>query len=152
MSERVLSPESIEAMAGKIAFVSFDVIQFRDNEMRSHWYHYKEIDLYYFQALSGVIAKIHISIFGQVVEWNPMDGLRTGMLIEQEGEAGVSELIRYDARANQESLKQSMKVLEQAHKIELVQRQQLLSCLRQGPRTERLSFLRKILKVLFKSR
>jgi len=132
MSERALPPESIKTMAENIAFVSFDVIQFRDNEMRSHWYRYREIDLYYFQTLNGDLAKLHISIFGQVIEWNQLDGIRTGLLIEEESEAGVSEIVQYDARTNRASVEQALEVLRHAVKIEAPQRAKLIACLNTG--------------------
>ncbi len=143
MPEKALSPDSIKIMAQNIAFVSFDVIQFREHEMRSHWYRYEDIDLYYFQTTDGTVAKIHMSIFGQVVEWNAMDGVRTGLLIEQEGVAGVSEVVQYDARVNQSSLEQAQLVLSWAQKIEEHQRQVLRRCLA-GEMIFHVSFWKKI--------
>lgn len=132
MSEKVLLPQSIQNMAEKITFVSFDVIQFHDNEMRSHWYRYEDIDLYYFQNLAGDISKIHISVFGEVIEWNPLDGLRSGLLIEAEGDAGITEVIQYDARPSSKCLEQAVEILRAARNIELHQREQLICCLING--------------------
>jgi hypothetical protein len=127
MSERAFAPDTIKNMAENDAFVSFDVIQYGNSEMRSHWYRYRDIDLYYFQTTDGDVAKIHITIFGQVVEWNKLDGVRTGLLIEHEGEAGVSEIVQYDARPNTACVKQAMDVLTQARKIEKADRERLLA-------------------------
>ena len=148
MTDRGLAPQSLKFMASKVTFVSFDVIQFRENEMRSHWYRYEDIDLYYFQTLDGKIAKIHVSLFGQVIEWNPYDGLRTGLLVESENEGGASEVVQYDARANRTTVAQAIEVLEHASRIELDQREILLGCLRK-PEALSFSFFKKILKLFF---
>jgi len=144
MAERYLAAESIKVMAQKVAFVSFDVIQFKDHEMRSHWYRYEELDLYYFQNDDGEIVKIHISLLGQVVEWNPLDGLRTGLLVEQECDKEVFQIIQYDARPNADSVGQSVEILENAAAIEEPQRLQMLQFLQGQARVTKPSFFKKL--------
>lgn len=131
MSALALSLESLKTIAQEIHFISFDVVQFRDSEMRSHWYKHEsvDIDLYYFQNPEGHVIKIHVSIFGQVLEWTYLDGLRTGLLVEEETPAGVSEVIQYDARFNTETLQQGLEILRHAKAMDYEQRQRLVRCL-----------------------
>lgn len=127
MSARAYSMENIKKMAGDIQFVSFDTIKIRDQELKSHWYKSENIDLYYFQNPSGALAKFHISLFGQILEWAPMAGLRTGFLIEEELQSAVSELIQYDQRANPTTVAQAKLVLNNASSVESGVRDEILN-------------------------
>jgi hypothetical protein len=70
-------------------------------EITSRWFHSsQDADLFiWFDRNQGVI-KQQISFFGQVVEWNIVEGLKTGLVIEEEirGHARASEMVCFDAR------------------------------------------------------
>ncbi len=120
---------ALKSMAQKIRFVSFDVMQFQDKEMRSHWYKHDSIDLYYFEKSNHEIVKIHVNVFGQVVEWNRFDGARTGVMIEEEKAGEVFEILQYDSRPNSRALAQCLLVLENAFQIDDGARKKMISCL-----------------------
>lgn len=123
--------ESIKTLAQRMNFVSFDTIQMEAQSIKSHWYRHEEgIDLYYFQKDDGRFLKLHISCFGQVIEWNPMDGTRTGLMIEEELGGEVFETVQYDARANRESVEQSVVILENASAIDEALRNELMVLLK----------------------
>jgi hypothetical protein len=129
MNQKGQSLNALKTMAQKIHFVSFDVVKFKDKELRSHWYKYESVDLYYFEKTDGSYAKIHVNIFGQFVEWNPFDGVRTGLLIEEEKNNEVYEVLQYDQRANEKSISQGLLVLENAFQIDQKHREQLIRCI-----------------------
>ena len=129
MSEIAVSLDSLKTMAQKVRFVSFDVIQYQDKEIKSHWYKHDSIDLYYFQRGDGGIVKLHICIMGQILEWNPFDGVRTGLVIEEERAGGVFEIIQYDSRASYNAQAQSLLILSNAFLIEADIREKLICCL-----------------------
>lgn len=124
---QALSTSRLANIAQKIQFVSFDVIQYRDNEMKSHWFKNDHVDLYYFQKSNGDLAKFHMTLFGQVLEWNPYDGVQTGVLVEEERDGEVFELIHFDSRPNSNSISQSVLILENAGNIDLSLRQRLIA-------------------------
>ncbi len=129
MNERSQSLSALKSMAKKIHFISFDVVRFQDKEMRSHWYQYESLDLYYFEKTDKEMVKIHINVFGQVVEWNGYDGVRTGVLIEEEKEEQIFEVLQYDSRPNSSAIAQCLLVLENAFQIDQTQRQQMIECI-----------------------
>ncbi len=129
MHEKLVSTTSLKSMAEKIHFVSFDVVKFQDKEMRSHWYRYDAVDLYYFEKTDGDIVKINVNIFGQFMEWNPYDGLRTGVIVEEEKGGEVYEATQYDPELNESTRAQAQLILENAFQIETAKRQALLICL-----------------------
>lgn len=159
MAEASVSLNSLKTMAQKVRFVSFDVIQYQDKEMKSHWYRHEDsIDLYYFQSASGDksadsgrIVKLHLSVMGQILEWNPYDGVRTGLLIEEERAGGVFEIIQYDLRANEKTQAQCLLILNNAFLIESEVRERLIACVenqstKSVPATSVLSFFKKLWK------
>lgn len=127
--------ESIKTLAQKMNFVSFDTLQMERQSVQSHWFRHEEgLDIYYFQKEDGRLLKLHISCFGQVIEWNPLDGTRTGLLIEEEQNGEVFETVQYDARANRESVDQSVVILQNASAIDHKIRSELVDLLRHlGP-------------------
>ena len=124
-----MSLNALKSMAQKIKFVSFDVIQFQDKEMRSHWYRYESLDLYYFEKKDHELVKIHINVLGQVVEWNGFDGVRTAVVIEEEEGGQVYEILQYDARPNSKAISQSLMVLENAFQMDEKQRRSMIECI-----------------------
>lgn len=125
-----ISLESIKTLAQKMNFVSFDTLELENHSVKSHWYRHEDgLDVYYFQKDDGRLIKIHISILGQVIEWNPLDGTRTGLLIEQEQNGEVFESVHYDARANLASVEQSVVILENAMCLSQELRQELIQIL-----------------------
>lgn len=110
--------ETLKTMAQRMNFVSFDVLQIEDQSVKSHWYRHDEIDLYYFQKENGQFIKLCVSFLGQIIEWNPLDGTRTGLMVEQEHGGEVFETVHYDARSNPESIAQSLFIIENAQCID----------------------------------
>jgi hypothetical protein len=126
MQGSAFSLEGIKKMASQIQFVSFDMIQIRDKEMKSHWYKSDNIDLYYYQTHTGKLVKFHISLFGQVLEWSPRTGVRTGLLVEVEMLDTVSESVHYDKEANAATMAQAMLVLKNALSVDAAVREELI--------------------------
>jgi hypothetical protein len=126
MQGSAFSLEGIKKMASQIQFVSFDMIQIRDKEMKSHWYKSENIDLYYYQTHTGKLVKFHISLFGQVLEWSPRTGVRTGLLVEVEVLDTVSESVQYDMQANEATTAQAMLVLRNAVSVDAAVREELI--------------------------
>lgn len=115
-------------------YVSFDVLQVENQSVKSHWYRHEEgIDIYYFQKEDGHFLKVHISFFGQVIEWNPLDGTRTGLVVEQEQGTEVVETVHYDARTNDQSIAQSLVIIDNASCISAKLREELREILALGP-------------------
>ncbi len=60
------------------------------------------------------IIKQQVSICGSVVEWNILDGLRTGVTIEQEvkGTKEASESVQFDRASNIMNIQMAIRMLE----------------------------------------
>ena len=60
------------------------------------------------------IIKQQVSICGSVVEWNILDGLRTGVTVEQEikGAKEASESVQFDQKKNVMNIQMAIRMLE----------------------------------------
>lgn len=94
--------------------VATDVIATTHHDVISRWFHStKDADLFlWFERESGDLIKQQLSFYGQVVEWNCVEGLRTGLLIETEtGRVKRSEIVRFDQKAQMRPVHQAVQLL-----------------------------------------
>jgi hypothetical protein len=54
------------------------------NQVTTRWFHSDTSDLYIWLDSRGEIVKQQITLNGLTVEWNILDGLRTGIVLEEE--------------------------------------------------------------------
>lgn len=122
--------ENIQNLARELEEVSLDVIDTQEPVLVSHWLRSgNELEVHYIVKAEKKIIKQQICIFGQVVEWNEYDGIKTGFVQEFEStaEAPVQEMIRYDATLNKVSLEQAIEVLTWADVIDKKWQQTMLA-------------------------
>jgi hypothetical protein len=94
--------------------VAVDVIRRDDKDIESRWFHSnKDADLFIWSDEKKNILKQQVTFYGQVVEWNVVEGLRTGLLIEDETSQGMSAspLIRYDISPQKHTIEQSIDIV-----------------------------------------
>lgn len=125
MSAAPVYLESIKSMAQKLQFLSYDSIQMDGMEIKSLWYQYKDLDFYYFETQDQRLVKLHVAAFGEVVEWNPFDGIRTGLIVQKEQAQGLFEVMHFDARPNRASIERVQSIIDNAGCLELSQKQKL---------------------------
>lgn len=131
MSSGLPADNLIKTMAQQVKFVSFDMVQTAGTELTSRWYHFESIDLYFYETDDKKIVKIQVTVFGQVIDWNMFDGLRTGILLEEDMlSEGPSGVIHYDRTVSMKTVSQALLVLENAFNIELRTRNMLVKCLK----------------------
>ncbi len=118
--------------------VGVDLIQSEGRCVLSRWFHStQDVDLFIWQDDRNNIIKQQISMFGQVVEWNIVEGLKTGMIVEEsdsdsDQKVKGSELIRYDQSPQGSSLKVSIEVLQHVKGLSASDLQCLLHNFRTG--------------------
>jgi hypothetical protein len=65
--------------------VAVDLIETETENIISRWYRASDVaDLFMWTDARGNVIKQQLSFYGQVVEWNCVDGLRTGVIIEED--------------------------------------------------------------------
>ncbi len=112
--------------------VAVDIIQTEHQEVVSRWFHSnRDADLFIWLDESGRIIKQQFSFNGQVVEWNVVEGVRTGYVYEDErgkkpGDMS-SEIIRFDSAPQKASIAQAIDILNEMKQLPLNERQTLIA-------------------------
>jgi hypothetical protein len=95
--------------------VAQEVMRLDQTDIVSQWFHSnKDADLYIWKDEKGNVIKQQLTFYGTVIEWNIIEGVRTGYLLEEESSAGIdkSPLIRYDNSPQKQSLEQGIHILQ----------------------------------------
>lgn len=94
-----------------------DIIRTENQDIVNRWYHStQDADLFVWLDQEQNIIKQQLSFYGQVIEWNIIDGVRTGCLLEEEKndlmKVDASELVQFDRAPQSSSVKQALELLE----------------------------------------
>lgn len=112
------------ARAGKsLKEVGVDYLQIESRNITSRWFHSNEdVDLFIWLDEFQQIIKQQVSFCGQIVEWNMLDGLKTGVIIEEEfgdsKKVESSEIIQFDKQLQNDAIQLAIQVVQGIDKIE----------------------------------
>lgn len=103
-NQQANKPTPVEVFNAKILGsslqeVAVEFIKSEGLEIESRWFHSKkDADFFIWSDHRKNIVKQQVTYYGQVIEWNIIDGLRTGVLVEDEKsqQMGSSPIIQYD--------------------------------------------------------
>lgn len=137
-------PIDVAALALTFEEVAFDVVQGETTEFLSRWYRAKSglADLTIWWDGERRVVKQQLCVYGQVVEWNPIHGTRTGMVIEHEsvgdahtsGSEVASEIIQFDGKAQKNSVNLAIQLLNAISAVRTEDRELLVFNFRESPR------------------
>jgi hypothetical protein len=128
------------ALGSSFEEVAVDVLRAEKTEFLSRWFRAKrgEADLTIWVDSDKRIVKHQLSFFGQIVEWNPIHGTRTGFIVEEEAGPGAdgeaAEVIRFDRRAQAFAVSQAIGVLSHVRQLDENERSVLIYNLRESPK------------------
>lgn len=128
------------ALGESLKEVAIDYIVTEDSNLQSRWFQSEsDADLFIWTdvnhkklASDPEVIKYQLSFFGQVVEWSIFDGVRTGVIIENEihGE-NPSEVIEFDQHPQMHSVEQASKLLGFVTELAQNEQDHLISVLSQ---------------------
>jgi hypothetical protein len=111
--------------------VATDLINTTHQEVVSRWFHSnKDADLYIWLDKGENILKQQLSFYGQIVEWNLIEGVKTGLIIEDENRnSGVSpsEVVQFDSRPQRPPLEQAVELLKHMTALKEDERRELVA-------------------------
>lgn len=125
--------------------VAIDVIRCESTDFLSRWYRASkgEADLTIWWDGEKRVVKQQLCLYGQVVEWNPIHGTRTGMVVEREargaepgaiGNEAASEIIHFDSKCQTMSIQQAVDFIGLISVIQAEDRSLLAYNFRESPR------------------
>lgn len=121
--------------AGKsLKEVGVDYLKVESKNITSRWFHSNhDVDLFLWLDEYSQVIKQQVSFCGQIVEWNVLDGLKTGVVIEEEVASGEenkidqSEMIQFDPRPQKQAITLAVEVIQNIETIEDLIRSHLLT-------------------------
>ncbi len=123
--------------------VALELISVEDQEIQSRWFHgQSDTDLFIWSDLNGRVIKQQISFYGQVVEWNFVDGVRTGYIVEDEVESqaiNASETVHFDKEPQATTVEMAVQIIEHVYMDEVL-KQSLLANFQETAKTTKKSF------------
>lgn len=124
-----------ESMGRSLKEVAVDVVPVHEAHYISRWFHSpNDIDLFIWTDEKKNIIRQQVSFCGQVVEWNVVDGVKTGLIVEQElsgDKENANESIQFDSLPQSRAVFQAVSLLayvpdladrERGHLIELLKK------------------------------
>lgn len=82
--------------------VGVDYLKVESRDVKTRWFHGPhDVDLFIWVDSKERIIKQQVSFCGQIVEWNVLEGVKTGVVIEHEMEDNkikASEIVKFDER------------------------------------------------------
>jgi hypothetical protein len=124
-----ISPEKLGASTTK---VSTDFLKQNGIEVVSEWYHSPHgVDLFIWNDGQGRMLRYQFSLLGLIVEWNINEGLKTGMIVEEEAtnplnKISTSDLINEDEFPLKSTLEYAFKVLSEMKDLSTQKKQRML--------------------------
>ena len=143
----------VASLALSFEEIAVDVVRGETTEFLSRWYRSKagDADLTIWWDSESRVVKQQLCMYGQVVEWNPIHGTRTGLVIELEMSSSsqsagaattdesenddlTSETIQFDAKAEKASVDQALSLVKILSALKEADRSLLAYNFRESPR------------------
>ncbi|MGZ3722240.1 MAG: hypothetical protein ACXVA9_04875 [Bdellovibrionales bacterium] len=117
-----------EELGKSLREVSTDVVKTSRRDVISRWFHSaKDADLFIWMDLKRNIIKQQLSFYGQVVEWNVIEGVKTGHVVveENQGREQGSEFLNFDNVPQMTAIDQAISLLNHVPALQDVERKAL---------------------------
>jgi len=101
----------------------------------SRWFHSdRDIDLFIWQDSQRNIIKQQINFCGQIVEWNILDGVKTGMVVQIENNSDKDdESILFDSEPMTTAISQAVELVKYAHHVQEPERKSISFNFKEAP-------------------
>ncbi len=120
-----------------------DVIKTSHQKVVSRWFHSDaDADVIMWKDERENIIKQQVNLFGQIIEWNIVEGLKTGFVVETEGprdqeqtrSAKTNNVVQYDPSPSKNSASQAIEIIRHATLISKNDKDILISNFFNAPR------------------
>ena len=119
---------SAEDLGQSLREVASEMIKTSRRDVLSRWFHSaKDADLFIWSDLKHNIIKQQLSFYGQVVEWNVIEGVKTGHVVVEEGRGLTrgSEFLNFDQSPQIQAIEQAVLLLRHVPELKNSERDQL---------------------------
>lgn len=116
--------------------MSVDTITTKNHQIKSYWYRsHTEADLFIWVDNKSSIIKQQFNVYGQVVEWNIIDGIKTGYITEGETLDGrvLNSQVKYDSNVQVHAVNQALDICQRVEKDVFFDKDQLVKNFLEAP-------------------
>ncbi len=135
---RSVKPFNAREIGRTLTEVAVDLIRSEDRNIESRWFHSPhDADLFFWRDDQKNIIKQQVTFFGQLIEWNVVEGLRTGVVVEEEGsdqKTKGSPVIRFDLDPQKHTLEQGLDIIAHTAALSEDDKRRILNNFVNGPR------------------
>jgi hypothetical protein len=124
-----------EVLGQSLKEVAVEVIRTSRQDVISRWFHSsKDADLFIWLDGNKNIIKQQLSYYGQVVEWNVVEGVKTGHIVvdDAHNHTNGSEILRFDQSPQAATLEQALALLANITALNDIERQALIGNFRRA--------------------
>lgn len=121
--------------------VATDLIKTDEIEIVHRWFHSaKDADFFIWLDQQNNVIKQQLTFYGQVVEWNIVEGVKTGLIVEDDSRQAIksSDIIRFDNHAQRAPIEQALTLLKHITALNDMERHLLTKNFAQGPTSKSL--------------
>lgn len=117
-----------QKLGASLKEVASEVIQTESQDVTSRWFHSDwGCDLFLWFDERRNIIKQQVSFCGQIVEWNVVEGVKTGYILENEDaldpNKNASQVIRFDETPVKTSISQALDLIGYSYALNEIERQ-----------------------------
>jgi hypothetical protein len=121
--------------------VSEEVIKTERQDIKARWFHGDlDIDLFLWSDEQKNLIKQQFCLCGQVVEWNLVEGVKTGYteVIESQGAKTLdaSETVKMDTCVNKAAVQQAVEIIGYVPGLNDIEKQSICKNYRENPRID----------------
>lgn len=118
-------------VAQSLKQVNVDFIKTEYSKVTSKWFHgIDDADVFVWTDERNNIIKQQVAFCGQVVEWNVLDGVKTGVILQEEmGEKKMSEIVKFDQVPQKGAIGMAKELLSHLECVEIEVKDELVQLL-----------------------
>ena len=149
--QKKISHYNLETLASSLRLESIDVLETQRVDLESHWYRSEGPAELFFWVAKDRMIKHQLNLFGQVVEWNEYDGVKTGYINEERmGHTfDIKSMIEFDKTPEAEVTNMACEFIRKVHILNADTKSQIVGDYQSYFRWNRSKILRFIHKILF---
>lgn len=127
---------SAKDLGASLKKVASDIVTTDSQSVTSRWYHSdQDVDLYVWMDEQENVIKQRVQLCGQIVEWNVLDGIRTGLVAEEENGIGLygDGVFKFDEAPLEASVWQATDLIKYVQVMEAPLRSKLIENFVESP-------------------
>ena len=131
VSSEIVRVFNAKEIGASLKEVAVEITQSDGQNIESRWFHSQnDADVFIWKDQNKKLIKHQVTFLGQVVEWDVFDGLKTGVIIDDESsdKTSGSPLIKFDAELQPQTVWQGIEIMQEMTALKPDDRREIIDC------------------------